>query len=120
MIVAQGQTPLPEPPNIPLDPNLIAHQVIPLIGGIVAMVVFALVARAFFRSPIGEAIAEGIRMRRRRRFGFTGEGADEPRVHALEEQVRLLTAQVSELGERLDFAERVLVEHRERRLGTGK
>jgi hypothetical protein len=31
-----------------------------------------------------------------------------------------LTSQVSELGERLDFTERVLVEHRERRIGTGK
>jgi hypothetical protein len=120
MIVVQGPTPLPDPPGIPLDPNLIAHQVIPLIGGIVAMVVFALVARAFFRGPIGEAIAEGIRMRRRLRSGLTGGGADDSRVHALEEQVRLLSAQVSELGERLDFTERVLVEHRERRIGTGK
>lgn len=121
MIVAQGlPTPLPDPPGIPLDPNMVFHQLVPLIGGVVAMVVFALVARSFFRSPIGEAIAEGIRLRRRRRHGVAGEGTDEPRLQALEEQIRLLSAQVSELGERLDFTERVLVEHRERRIGTGK
>lgn len=121
MIVAQGYpTPLPDPPGIPLDPNAIVHQLVPLVGGIAALIVFALIARAFFRSPIGEAMAEGIRLRRRRRHGVAGEGAEEPRLQALEEQIRLLSAQVSELGERLDFTERVLVEHRERRIGTGK
>ena len=120
MIVAQGRTPFPDPPGIPVDPNLIVHQIVPLIGGLATLVVIALVARWLFRSPIGEAIAEGIRQRRQRRFGFREEGADEHRLQALEEQIRLLTAQVSELGERLDFTERVLVEHRERRIGTGK
>jgi hypothetical protein len=130
MIVAQIQTPLPDPPGIPVDPNMIVHQIVPLIGGLATLVVIALVARWLFRSPIGEAIAEGIRQRRQRRFGFRGppswrsgagdEGADEHRLQALEEQIRLLTAQVSELGERLDFTERVLVEHRERRIGSGK
>jgi hypothetical protein len=120
IVVQQPPTPLPDPPGIPLDPNAIVHQLVPLVGGIVAMIVFALMARAFIRSPIGEAIAEGIRIRRRRRHGVAGEVAEEPRVQALEEQIRLLTAQVSELGERLDFTERVLVEHRERRIGSGK
>jgi len=114
------QTPPPPIPSIPVDPNMLIHQLVPLIGSVAAMIVFALVVRWLFRSPIGEAIAEGIRLRRRRRYGLSGEGTDEPRVGALEEQVRLLTSQVSELGERLDFTERVLVEHRERRIGTGK
>jgi hypothetical protein len=105
-------------PSIPVDPNMLIHQVVPLIGSVAAMIVVALVARWLFRSPIGEAIVEGIRLRRRRRYGVGGEGADEPRVQALEQQIRLLTSQVSELGERLDFTERVLVEHRERRIGT--
>jgi hypothetical protein len=99
------QTPAPDPlppmPPMPVDPNFLVSEIIPLIGGIAVMIVVALVARWFFRSPIGEALAEGIRLRRRRRWGITGEGGgDEPRVTALEEQVRLLSAQVSELGER--------------------
>jgi hypothetical protein len=113
------QAPPPELPQIPVDPNLIVHQIVPLIGGLAAMIIGALILRALFRSPIGEALAEGIRLRRRRRYGLSDEGADEHRVQALEEQIRLLTSQVSELGERLDFTERVLVEHRERRIGTG-
>lgn len=114
------QVAFPTPPPIPTDPNFLVAQIIPLVGGLAAMVVFALVARWLLHSPIGEAIAEGIRLRRRRRYGLGGETSEEPRVQALEDQVRMLSSQVSELGERLDFAERVLVEHRDRRIGTGK
>jgi hypothetical protein len=112
------QTPVPDPVTVQaplppgmMDPNFALSQVIPLIGVVVVLVAGLLVARWFFQSPIGEAIAEGIRLRRRRRYGLSAEGETEaPRVAALEEQVRLLTTQVSELGERLDFAERMLVE----------
>ena len=110
---------VPTPPSIPVDPNLIVNQVVPLVATIIGIIGVALVARWFFNSPIGEAIAEGIRLRRRRRYGLPAEGVDEPRVVALEEQVRLLTAQVSELGERLDFTERMLASQRERRIGAG-
>lgn len=116
------QTPAPVPPlpPMPVDPNFLASQIIPLIGGIAGIVVFALVVRWFFHSPIGEAIAEGIRLRRRRRWGVAGDtGSEEARVAALEEQVRLLSSHVSELGERLDFTERMLVGSRERRVGAG-
>jgi len=123
------QTPAPTPPvivhvpptvpSIPVDPNLIVDQVVPLVAVIAIGVMVVFVARWFFNSPIGEAIAEGIRMRRRRRYGLPGEGAEDPRVAALEEQVRLLTAQVGELGERLDFTERMLATERGRRIGAG-
>ena len=109
------QTP---PPSIPVDPNLLVNQIVPLVGMIVGVLAVVLVARWFFHSPVGEAIAEGIRLRRRRRYGLT-ESAEEPRVAALEEQVRLLTAQVGELGERLDFTERMLATERGRRIGAG-
>lgn len=109
----------PTPPSIPVDPNLIVNQVVPLVAVVVGIVALVLAARWLFNSPIGEAIAEGIRLRRRRRYGLTEEGMDEPRVAALEEQVRLLTAQVGELGERLDFTERMLATQRERRIGAG-
>ncbi len=123
MLVTQTPAPdLPPPmPPMPVDPNFLVSQIMPLIGGIAALIVVAMVARWFFHSPIGEALAEGIRLRRQRRWGITGEsGGDEPRVAALEEQVRLLSTQLSELGERLDFTERVLAGSRERRVGTGE
>ena len=107
------------PPSIPVDPNLIVDQIVPLVAMVVGVVGIVLLARWFFHSPIGEAIAEGIRLRRRRRYGLSGEGAEEPRVAGLEEQVRLLTAQVGELGERLDFTERMLATQRDRRIGAG-
>ena len=107
------------PPSIPVDPNLIVNQIVPLVALVVGVVGFVFLARWFFHSPIGEAMAEGIRLRRRRRYGLTGETTDEPRVAALEEQVRLLTAQVGELGERLDFTERMLATERGRRIGAG-
>jgi hypothetical protein len=112
------QTPMP-PPGV--DPNFLVSQVVPLIAGVVAVVAFVVLARWFFHSPIGEAIAEGIRLRRRRRYGLGADDTtDAPRVAALEEQVRMLSMQVSELGERLDFAERLLVEKRGQQLGTGR
>jgi len=113
-------TPLPgPPPTLPLDPN----QIFPLVAVLAALVVGALAIRWLFHSPIGEAIAEGIRLRRRRRYGdLTGEvtGAGAQRVEALEDHLGQLQAQVSELAERLDFAERVLAERRERKLGAGQ
>lgn len=110
---------VPTPPSIPVDPNFIVSQIFPLVAMVIGIIGVALVARWFFNSPIGEAIAEGIRLRRRRRYGLPAEGADENRVAALEEHVRLLTAQVGELGERLDFTERMLASQRERRIGAG-
>src|ERR1043166_1540618 len=83
---------VPQPPGIPVDPNLLIHQIVPLIGVLALLAGSLLVLRWFFRSPIAEAIGEGIRLRRRRRYGLSGEtAAEEPRVAALEEQVRLLT-----------------------------
>jgi hypothetical protein len=111
----------PTPPS-GVDPNFLVSQIVPLIGVAVVLVAVVVLARWFFHSPIGEAVAEGIRLRRRRRYGLgaEGEGAEAARVAALEEQLRLLSTQVSELGERLDFAERLLVEKRGQQLGTGR
>jgi len=105
------QTP-PPPPG--LDPNFVLDQVMPIIG---LLAVF-LGLRWVFRSPVGEAIAERIRARVHGRWGAGGE--DPHRVAALEDQVVRLQGQVSELAERLDFAERMLAERRERKLGAGQ
>lgn len=129
MLMVQVAAPVPPvppvvvqvpPPGVPVDMNLLVTQLVPLVGMIGGLIAAVLVARWLFRSPIAEAIAEGIRLRRRRRYGQMGEGgADEGRVAALEEQVHLLSTQVSELGERLDFTERMLATQRERRIGAG-
>jgi hypothetical protein len=115
------QGPLPPLPPLPgLDPNLVLHQVMPIIGMVVVIVVGAIALRWVFRTPVGEAIAERIRTRARGRWvgGVTGE--DPQRVAALETQVSALQGQVSELAERIDFAERMLAERRERKLGAGQ
>lgn len=122
------QGPPPLPPGA-MDPNFLVSQVIPLIGVIAVALVGGLVLKWLFRSPVGDAWAERIRtgMHRRKHWkGFGGEwldapaGADDGRMAVVEEQVSHLQAQVSELAERLDFAERMLAERRERKLGAGQ
>jgi len=121
------QGPPPLPPGT-MDPNFLVSQLIPLIGVIALAIVAGVVLKWLFRSPVGDAWAERIRagMHRRKHWkGLGGEwldapaGADDRRVAALEEQVSHLQGQVSELAERLDFAERMLAERRERKLGAG-
>jgi hypothetical protein len=122
-VILQGPT--PQPPLLPtpgLDPNFVAGQLIPMIGIVAVIVVGALVLRWFFRSPVAEAIAERIRARTRSRFGgdaATGEIEGE-RVHQLEQQVATLQSQLAEVAERVDFAERLLAERRERKLSAGQ
>jgi hypothetical protein len=107
--MTQGLPPIP-----PVDPTFVLNQVMPLIT---LMVVFVGI-RWVFRSPVGEALAERIRSRVRGRGGSAGEDAH--RVAELEAQLALLQGQVAELAERLDFAERLLAERRERQLGAGQ
>ena len=97
---------------------------------IVVLIVLFVGLRWVFRTSVGEAIAERIRAgihRRRQWKGFGGEWVDAPgegmgddrRVAALEEQVSTLQGQLSELAERVDFAERMLAERRDRKIGAG-
>src|SRR3989442_15223668 len=114
----------PPPPG--LDPTFLFDQLMPIVGVIVLFVGL----RWVFRTPVGDAIAERIRAgihRRRHWKGFGGEWVDAPgeelgadrRVAALEEQVSTLQGQLSELAERVDFAERMLAERRDRQIGPG-
>ena len=124
------QAPMPPlPPG--LDPNLVFNEVVPIVASVVVILVVAVALRGIFRTPVGDAIAERIRagMHRRRHWkGLGGEWVDAPgeglgddrRVAALEQQVSHLQGQVSELAERIDFAERMLAEQRERKLGAGQ
>ncbi len=116
------QTPLPPPPGIPFDPN----QLIPLIGLIGGLVVAGVVLYAFFKSDLAAAIAERIRTgihRRKRWKGFGQEYSDTPaeglesgHVVELEQRVVEMQGQIAEMAERLDFAERLLAQKRERSL----
>ncbi len=110
--------PLPPMPAPPVDPNLLVMQLVPLIGVLGALIVGALMLRWFFRSPVWEALAERMRARTQQRLGDVGMG-DDRRVAALEDHVHRLQGQIGELAERVDFAERILAEHRAQRLGAG-
>jgi len=117
--VIQVPTPLPPPPPPGVDPNFLVSQIIPLIGAVAAMIVGGVVLYAFFKSDLAKAIAERIRagIHRRKHWKGPDEGArDEGRVAELEEQVEVLHGQLAELAERLDFAERLLAQKRERSL----
>lgn len=116
-------TPAPPTPFIPFDPN----QLIPLIGMIGGFVVAGVVLYAFFKSDLAKAMAERIRagMHRKKRWkGFGGEWSDTPtegladadHVAELEQRVTDMQGQIAEMAERLDFAERLLAQKRERSL----
>jgi len=99
-----------------------AHSIVPLLGVLGVAICVAFVIRWVVHSPVGDAIAESIRLNSRPRRHWKGKGGewesvpvdtmDEGRVAELEHQVRQLSAQVTEMAERLDFTERVLAESR--------
>ena len=98
------------------------HGIVPLVGIIGVAICVAFVVRWVVNSPVGDAIAESIRLNSRPRRHWKGKGGewesvpvdamDETRVAELEHQVQQLSGQVTELVERLDFTERVLAESR--------
>lgn len=104
------QTPAPSdlPPMIPFDPN----QLIPLIGMVGGMVITGIVLWAFFRSDLAAALAERIRGRKK----TEPLEIDAGHVAELEQRVIDMQGQIAEMAERLDFAERLLAQKRERSL----
>ena len=107
---------------IPFDPN----QLIPLIGVIGVVIAVGAVLHGFFKSDLASAMAERIRAGRHRRKkwkGFGGEWTDTPlegtdaeHVADLQQKVEEMQGQIAEMAERLDFAERLLAQKRERSL----
>lgn len=81
-------------------------EIVPLFGIVFLFGGGTLAAVSF--SPIGSAIAERLRGKRAVAADVTAE------VDALREQLADVQAQLSELAERQDFAERVLAQQRER------
>src|SRR5207244_11463167 len=96
------------------DVNYVIRQLTPC----AVLILMFMGVRWVLRSPVGEALAERIRHRTPGRWAVAGE--DPQRVAALEEQVAHLQGQISELAERIEFAERMLAERRERKLGAGQ
>ena len=114
-MILQGPVATPPPPVIPFDPN----QLIPLIGMIGGMVVTGVVLYAFFKSDLAKAMAERIRagIHRKKRSDTDVEAlADADHVAELEQRVTDMQGQIAEMAERLDFAERLLAQKRERSL----
>ena len=83
---------------------------IPLVGG---MVISGVVLWAFFKSEIARAIGERIRGRRK---AHELDDAEPGHVAELEQKVVDMQGQIAEMAERLDFAERLLAQKRERSL----
>jgi hypothetical protein len=104
------QTP-PPIPTIPFDPN----QLIPLIGMVGVFIVVGVVIYGFFKSDLAAAIAERIRAGVRRRKAAIDDVQGE-NIAQLDQRVTDMQGQLAEMAERLDFAERLLAQRRERSL----
>lgn len=104
------------PPGVDVD--TIINSLTPLVLGIVGLVVAGVVLYRFFKSDLAKAITERIRAggRRGRPKGSATEAIDGAQVVELQHNVIEMRGQIAELAERLDFAERVLAQKRERSL----
>ena len=104
MILIQAVPPVPPPvPDIPLDPNLLLSRLSPV--GIVMVVLLVTAAATIVLWPIARALAR----RLEGRPGLTPAlQHDLEEVHHSLADVDGLQQRVSELEERLDFAERLL------------
>jgi hypothetical protein len=113
-VILQNTPAPPLPPLIPFDPN----QLIPLIGMVGGMVLTGVVLYAFFKSDLAKAIAERIRsgIRRKKWSDTPTDLGDGDQVLELEQRLTDMQGQVAEMAERLDFAERLLAQKRERSL----
>src|SRR5258708_5341213 len=108
------------PPGVP-DLTFVAARLFDFLGQIIAAIAIVLGLKFALRSPLGEAWAERFRERTRRRFGSsaTDPGADR-RVAGLEEEMKEGRGEGGGVGERLDFAERLLSQHRQQQVGAGQ
>ncbi len=107
----QGPLPPTPPPMLPFDPN----QLIPLVGMIGGMIVAGVVLWAFFKSDLAAAIAERIRTGVRRRKAAIDDVQGD-HLAELDQRITDMQGQIAEMAERLDFAERLLAQKRERSL----
>jgi len=89
-------------------------------AGALAVFIPVVAIGGFFTWLIVLALSKAY-MEKLRAHGSAGAAAGAgDRVVVLEGQVSMLNSQVADLAERLDFAERMLAERRERKLGGGQ
>ena len=103
------QGPIPDPPSIPIDPNMIASRMDS--PAIVMIVLLVMTACTIVLWPLVRALA-------RRLEGRGGQDASALRsevehLHQRLGEVDQLQVRIAELEERLDFAERLLAQSRE-------
>ncbi len=111
-MIPQGPIATPPPPGVDLD--TIIASLTPLVLGIAGLVVVGVVLYRFLKSDLAAALAE--RIRRRKKPTASVEGVDPGHVAELEQRVVVMQGQIAELAERVDFAERLLAQNRERAL----
>ena len=123
-MLQQAPFPTTPPPGVDLDTVIAA--LAPVIFGVLGLIVGGVLLYRFLGSDLAAAMAERIRAgihRQRRWKGFGGEWSDTPtegidaaHVAELEQKVVHMQGQIAEMAERLDFAERLLAQKRERSL----
>ena len=105
------QGPIAAPPGVDLDTVIAA--LTPLVFGVVGLIVGGVVLHRFLKSDLAAAFAARIRARR-----TSPELGEVTAGHAaeLEQRMVVMQGQIAEMAERLDFAERLLAQKRERSL----
>ena len=111
-MIQQVPPPIATPPP-GVDFDTIIASLTPLVLGIVGLVVSGVVLYRFLQSDLAAALAE--RLRRRKKSSQPVAGV-EAQVAELEQEVVVMRGQITEMAERLDFAERLLAQKRERSL----
>ena len=109
-MIAQGPIATP-PPGVDLDTVITA--LTPLVFGVVGLIVGGVVLYRFLKSDLAAALAARIRGRKKSQ---EIEGVDPRHAAELEQRMGVMQGQLAEMAERLDFAERLLAQKRERSL----
>ncbi|UCG87348.1 MAG: hypothetical protein JSW71_02035 [Gemmatimonadota bacterium] len=85
-----------------------------MLGTLFLAVALIICARWFFRSELSDAVAQSLRSKHRGEFEPEMAERIEELAERLDEELAQLRGEITELGERMDFTERVLVEVRQR------
>jgi Tfp pilus assembly protein PilN len=102
------QAPIPDPPSIPFDPNMVATSLDS--PAIVMIVLLVMTACTIVLWPLARALARRLEGRGGQDAALRGEVEH---LHQRLGEVDQLQVRISELEERLDFTERMLAQSRE-------
>ncbi len=85
-----------------------------MLGTLFLAVALVICARWFFRSELSDAVAESVRRKHRGEADPEIAERIEELTERLDDELLQLRGEITELSERMDFTERVLVEVRQR------